>query len=310
MAGGALGKEAAMKRIPCTNVLMCALAATACIVSRPATAQQRVAVPDLTSPELFDGFQPTPPDGTGFSPTGKFLLLEDNLGVRIVRSRNFAEVFRTQSRTSVDLGFDPSDRRMFVLEQSGTGYRLRFINPETGAVLQDQRFQDRPDIRTNFNAGITLVTTRNRDRALTLVFNVSGQITYRRYSNGFVQAGLAPFGPLAAFVERSFGDAGSVSVVNATNGRITTRETFQGRFTAGFEPGGPDFVFVESTGTNTFRVSLTNGTNGKPLVNQSFFGAFSVGFTADSEKLVVVARDPFETRVNFYRTKNGNPVAR
>ncbi len=264
--------------------------------------------PDFVPPELFEGFEPLFPGPSGLSPLGRFLVVQDVRGLRIVRVANGETVFREAAPERAEIGFDFFDRRAYLIENQRQTYRFRFIDPSTGFVLLDLRLTERPEIRLNVDGSLNVLLRRYRNRTQALVFNGAGLVTYRRFSTGSFQIGINLFAPVVALVDRRAGSRAEIVVVNADLGRITYRTSTSDQFEAGFEPFGPAFVFARATSPSSFRVRMVNGLNGRFLTNRTFFGPLNAGFTPDSTFLGVKSRSGFSDRVYLFQTATGRIV--
>ena len=267
--------------------------------------------PRFRAPVLFQGYEPIQTGNSGLSPSGRFLVVQDNRGLRVVRVVDGAEVFRdTLPANNTEVGFDPFDRRLFVVESERLTYRVRFVHPDTGQILLNATASEPPDIRVNAAATANVVILRRGSTAQVIVFNEAGRIVYRRNTSPFVKVGINDFAPVAALIDRrGSGSRVDIVVLNALTGRITLRESISERFDAGFEPFGTAFVVARATSVGSFRVRMVNGFTGRFLVNRTFFGPANAGFTDDSRLLGVKSRQGSGNRVYLFRTINGAIIA-
>ena len=316
-----------MKRNP--RLALCAALSSLCLLTGPSASPASAApttrlprvVPNFIRPILFEGFEPIAPDEFGLSPNFQFLVVQDTRGLRVIRlddedkkhhdpkDHDFNEddiVFSDSFiRDHVEVGFDPSDQRLYLLEWSGADFRFRFINLDDGQILLDQRLSDLPEIRTNLDGSINVLTVRNLNQTRVLVFDDEGLITYRRNFSTFVQWGINLFGPAIAFVDRDALGHVQVELVHAFSGRVLIRESGLQLIDVGFEPEGPAFVVVLATSTDTFRVRMVHSKTGRLLVNRTFFGAANAGFTPDGSLLGIKSRSGLSQRVYLFRTIDG-----
>lgn len=266
--------------------------------------------PRFRAPVLFQGYEPIGPGNSGLSPHGRFLVVQDNRGLRVVRVADGAEVFRDSlPADNAEVGFDPFDRRLFVVENERLTYRVRFVHPDTGQILLDARASEQPDIRLNAEATANVVILRRGSTAQVIVFNEAGRIVHRRNTSPFVKVGINDFAPVVALIDRRGGSRVDIVVLNAATGRITLRESVTEQFDAGFEPFGTAFVVARATSVGSFRTRMVNGFTGRFLVNRTFFGPVNAGFTDDSRFLGVKSRQGAGNRVYLFRTTTGSITA-
>lgn len=298
-----------MKRTPGAPIaigalLLCCVAAAGV----PASSAPTI-IPNLIAPQLFPGFEPIEPDAFGLSPDLRFVVISDDRGLRVIRRSSGLEVFRQRIADPVATGFDPSDRRFFLLERAGGGYRFRFIDLANGFSLRDERFQDRPEIRTNENASANTIIVRNGTRSQVLLFNRAGREVYRRGAGANADVGFQFSAPSAAIVDRDAFGRAEIIVVNVATGRLTVHQTLFGDFQAGFETDdGAAFLIAAATSEGSFRVRLVNARNGRPLVNRRFQGPVRAGFLPEGGVLGVVDRTFERERVFLFRTSNGEEI--
>lgn len=298
----------------CAAVTAAALAAA--LPVRPARAarpgQPPRLVPNFVEPVLFEGFEPLEVDEFGLSPKGEFLVYEDVFGLHVIRTEDGVEVFQDTILDNFQVLFTPSEGRFFLLERSGSGYRLRFIELEkkdqVGLVLFDEHFLDRPEIRTDLDGLVNLVAVPMRNQTRILVFDAKGRVFFQRAFTELVRWGINLHHPLVAFVDPIRNGDVQVLVVNARAGLPTFQSTAHFPYELGFEPGGPDFVLGSAGGLNVFRVVLVQGKTGTPLLNRSFSGPLNVGFTPDSQLLGVRSRIGSTQRIYLFRTTDGTLV--
>ncbi|HTE19050.1 MAG TPA: hypothetical protein VK689_11805 [Armatimonadota bacterium] len=278
-------------------------------LAAPQTSPNAPRIPNLIAPSFFEGFEPIPPDRNGTSPSLQFLVFEDERGLHVVRLADQVEVFSEELDREFQVGFDPSDQRLFLVETQRDGYRFRFINPDTGAVLLDERSTERPDIRINFDATVNVLALRDRTRTRLEVFDAGGRVRFRRNASAQVQIGINLFSPTVVLIDpTSFGGA-LVEAVNAATGRLTVRErTTRAQLRVGFEPFGPALVIAQRTGAQTFRVRLIDSETGGIRLSRSFSGALNVGFTPEGSLLGIRTRDSFQARLFLFRTLDGRQV--
>src|SRR5437870_2258178 len=152
-----------------------AVAASVPVSPRPAAAappgQPSRLIPKLFTPSLSEGIEPIPVDQFGNSPDFNFLVFEDDLGFHVLRVRDRVVTFSQRIQDVFQVGFSPFDDRMYLVERSGTGFRLRFIDPFRGTTLLDQHFLQLPEIRTNTDGTVNLTVVRNTGRAQVLLFD-------------------------------------------------------------------------------------------------------------------------------------------
>lgn len=280
-----------------------------CAAPAPRAAAQIVPgsreVPRFRAPDLFPGFEPVAPDSSGLSPRGRFIVIQDSRGLRVVRTADSAEVFRDSLARNTEVGFDPFDRRMYVTSNDRLTYRFRFVHPDTGRILLDDRVSERPDIRINLDGTANVLTLRRGNTGQVNVFNDAGRVTHRRNMSSFAQVGINRYAPVVALLDRRGGTRIDLVLLNAEVGRITVREAISAQFEAGFEPLGTAFVIARATSPGSFRIRMVNGYNGRFLVNRTFFGPVNAGFTDDSRFLGVKSRQGAGDRVYLFQTTTG-----
>jgi hypothetical protein len=322
-----------MKRNP--MLALCAAVSALCLLAGPSVGPAAAApgsrlprvVPNFVPPILFKGFEPIPPDEFGLSPDFHFLVVQDTRGLRVIRldeghkkhddpkdhDPKFDEddvVFSDSFiEGHLEVGFDPSDQRLYLLEGSGGDFRFRFIDLDDGRILLDQRLPDLPEIRTNFKGSVNLLAIHELNQTRVLVFDDEGIINYRRSFSRFVHWGINSFAPSIAFVDRNGTGQTQVELVNAFSGLVILRESGLGIVDTGFEPKGPAFVVVTATSRDTFRVRMIQSETGQFLLNRTFFGAANAGFTPDGSLLGVRSRSGLSQRVYLFRTFDGRLVS-
>lgn len=290
---------------------LCALAALCLLLgARPAAAVTPVTTPQFVRPDFSEGFEPIAPDEFGISPNFEFLVLQDQDGLHVIRLVDDVETFTLHTFTGpLQIGFDPSDHRLFLLEpQKGGSYRFRFINPNTGDVLRSDRLNTLPVIRTNFDATVNvLASTRGRGTDAT-VFDTLGGLIYHRSYSSLLRFSLNVFFPVVAFVDPQAGGQIRIEVLDAFHGVVQYRDSVPAVSLVGFAPFGPDFVVARPLSSNSFRVRLVNGLNGLILVTRSFTGAVNVGFTPDGSLLGAITQRGLNQDVFLFRTVDGSQV--
>jgi hypothetical protein len=266
-------------------------------------------IPNFVPPSLFDGFEPVPPDEFGFSPGGQFLVIQDDRGLHVTDLGAETEVFTERSLADqVEVGFDPFDNRLFLMEDGQGQFRFRFVDLETGSVLLDQNFLERPEIRTNVDATANLLLVRDPSRLQLILFDAEGGTKLRRVYSPQAQVGFSFAGTGLAVIDAAAFGRTQVEAFNARTGRPALRESVSGAFLAGFAPSGASFVVAEATSAGTFRVRMVDAARARTLVNRTFHGPVDAGFTPDSQFLRVRSRFGDRERVFLFRTRDGREV--
>jgi hypothetical protein len=280
------------------------------LAARPAAAVTPVTTPQFVRPDFSEGFEPIPPDEFGVSPNFEFLVIQDEDGLHVIRLVDDVETFTLGAFTGpLQIGFDPSDHRLFLLEpQKGGSYRFRFIDPNTGEVLRSDRLNTFPEIRTNFDATVNVLASTTGRRTDAVVFDKHGDLIYRRSYSSLVRFSLNVFFPVVAFVDPQAGGQIRIEVLDAFHGVVQYRESVPATSIVGFAPFGPDFVVARPLSSNSFRVRLVNGLNGLILVTRSFTGSVNVGFTPDGSLLGVITQRGLNQDVFLFRTFDGSQV--
>jgi hypothetical protein len=264
-------------------------------------------VPDLLEPELFEGFEPIPPDDFGFSPDFEFFVFQDDEGLQVIRVADSAIVLRQRFDDRVEIGFDPDDNRIYLLDGPQDNQRLRFIDPDTGLVLFDRRFRTRPEVRTDFEGFVNVVVSREREAATILVFDGFGVPTTRLVTSPLVRWGINLDVPVVAFVDSVPFGATRIELINVLKRRYVLRERTDQQVLAGFEPFGASFVIGRPEGRGAFRVLLANAFTGRKVLNRLFAGPMTFGFLLDGD-LLGVFEDAARQKLHLFRTSNGRPV--
>jgi hypothetical protein len=289
-----------------TAALCAALVSLACLPARRAAADLAgvppPAVPRLIPPQLSPGFEPIAPDELGLSPRGHFFVFQDGVNLQLVRTGSDHVIFDgrvfSPGDLAVDLGFDPADHFLFLLETAAPNdFRLRIMDPVTGLILFNRHFLTRPEIRANLVGNAVVIITRTSASTSLTVLNGAGRITLRRSYRALAQVSLNFLFPsLAVLSPDAFGQS-RVEVYNAFLGQPTLRAALQSTDQAGFEPIGPAFVIEQSTSSgSSFRVKMVLAHSGRILLSRTFTGTPNVGFTADSSLLGVESFRSLDTR--------------
>ncbi|HEU4752076.1 MAG TPA: hypothetical protein VFU47_03130, partial [Armatimonadota bacterium] len=162
---------------------LCSLYLLLGTATQPAAAapptQPPLIVPALVQPELFEGFQPIPPDDFGLSPGLNFFVFQDDEGLHVVRLQDAVEVFNERIPELIDVGFDPGDHRLYILDGDFNHPRFRFINLFTGETLLEERLTDQAEVRTDLHGFVNLLVTRSGQRSDILVFDGFGRRVQR-----------------------------------------------------------------------------------------------------------------------------------
>ncbi len=309
-----------MKRLTALFGAALSLAFTAALMieaTQPAKAlaqQTQVSPPvsaNLLRPELPEGFSPLGLDNFGVSPDYRYFVYQEGRSVRVLRQDNLRETVRLNVQGFVQVGFDPLDRRLYVLETDNDRYRFRFINPRSGAVLLDQRYQDRPEIRTDFAGVNNVLSVRDGSRTQVILFNAAGRTTYRQFHDSVIRIAVNLFTPTVAFLDSDRFGRTRIEVVNSATGRVTVRETVTGQYDAGFEPAGSAFVVAaDSRGSGAFSVKMTQGSDGRSLLYRTFQGPVNAGFSPDSRLLGIRTRQGTREQFHLFNTSDGAQVSR
>lgn len=301
-----------MKRTP-RVALWAALMALGALVGslRPAAAAPLPnAIPNFVQPSLFEGFPPIEPDEFGLSPNFEFLVFEDEDGFHVIRLVDDVETFRLQfPQGPLTVGFDPADERLFLLEAlPGERFRFRFIDPETGLVLRDDRLSDFPELRTNFDASVTVLAEPIPRRTRVEVLEADGRAVFRRTFSTRVDFALSAFEPAVAFLDPLSNGRLRVELLNAERGNIVLRETVSVFSVIGFAPFDSTFVVAQPVNSNNFRVRLVDALRPGVLTSRSFSGPVNAGFTPDGSLLGVVSRRGPREELFLLRTFDGRQV--
>lgn len=300
-----------MKRL--TSAALCVALGILCLLAGPGralAAPQPGQFPQLIRPDLFEGFEPIPPDESGISPNFEFFVFQDEDTLHVIRLFDGEETFTlhfVDQRLSV--GFDPADERLFILEpRPGGRYRFLFVNPDTGAILRTEYTNTLPTVRTNFDATVNVLATPDRTRSTVLVIGRYGDLIYRRTFSTLVQIALNVFSPVVAFIDPVGAGRVRIELLNALTGIIAYRSTVSALSRFGFAPFWGTFVVAEPNSSRSFRVRLIDPFLVQVLLFRSFVGPVNVGFTPDGSLLGVIS-DRGNTRDLFlFRTVDGSQV--
>lgn len=285
-----------------------------CLVggTRPARAQQGVGPgsPSFVSPVLPEGFQPIGPDNDGLSPSGNYLVVQDQRGIEVVRTFDGAVVFfeRLSASEGVTIGFDPSDHRLFVTDIRGPNdVRFRFIDPLAPATLYVQHFNEVPDIRTNLGGTVALIVDRNgaTGQAVVTLLNGAGNPVVRRTFSTDFRWGIDLALPEVALLSTNSSGNTVIQLYAGRTGRLVFRATVSPFFQAGFDPFGFVFVVAQPNGTGSFTVQLVGAKSGQTLVFRTFSGGANAGFTPDGAILGVRSFDATSMTTFLFRTADG-----
>jgi hypothetical protein len=278
--------------------------------ARPAAAVAPVSPTQFVRPDFSEGFEPIPPDELGISPNLEFLVVEDEDGLHVIRLADSKETFTLRTFLEpLQVGFDPADNRLFLLEpQKGGGYRFRFINPDTGAILRSDRISTLPDVRTNFDGTVNVLAAPSARRTDATVFNAKGGAIYHRSYSALLRFSLNVFFPVVAFVDAQAGGQIRIEVLDAFHGVVQYRDSVPAVSIVGFTPFGPDFVVARPLSSNSFRVRLVNGLNGLIVVTRSFTGQVNAGFTPDGSLLGVITQRGLNQDISLFRTVDGREI--
>ncbi len=282
---------------PVAVLLTFALAAA---MSFPARA---AAAPDILDPELTSGFSPLVYEPIGPSNTGAYLLLSEHRRLRIADAASGRELLRITTRGTTAAGFDPSDRRLFVLDEDATGYHFRMLRIGEGTPLADMHFRDRPEVTTDMSATGTVLALRGDDRTQVLLLDGRGRVTFRGTYSIYAQVSQSLFEPVAAIFDQ--GNRTHLQVVQVLRGRTQLSHTSTGgQVIGGFDPNGRLFA-LSVAGTGSTQVRVVRGFDGRSILNRTLSGRAVVGFTPDGR--VIIIRDA-RGRLARYDAGSGRPL--
>jgi hypothetical protein len=268
-------------------------------------------IPNLVRPQMFAGFQPIPPDPFGFSPRRRHLVILDARGLQILRFDGTV-VFSERPRTDFpEVAFDPSDRRVYLIERHPFFLRLRILDPLRGRVLIDRRLPPHTEVATNRTGTLTLLAVREERQTQVLVLDPLARTTYRHLGGPMLSWGFDPFTPTVALVEDlPTGARSQVTLVHGWSGHRTFLATTRGPHELGFSPWGGSFVLAQPTGSGQFQVQLVATPRGNVLLTRSFAGISNAGFTANGRLVGVRAREGLQERLHLFSTFSGHEVWR
>jgi hypothetical protein len=269
------------------------------------------ALPEGTrTPELPAPITPISVDELGGSPGGDFDVFQVGSQIRFQRTSDDEITFVQTVIDVAAVGFDPADRRAFILERVGpNATRFRMADPDAGDLLFDRVMSGTPAVLTNADATVNvLLESLANGRTRAFVLRDTGRVVHQRTMPAESGVAFNLFDPVVVFTEPQADGSTRLDAINSRRGALRQRETLVSGDVVGMPPDRPELVISRITGPNSFRVKLTDAVSGRILLNRNFTGPQALGFSPSGDLLAVDAVVASITRTLFFRTDNGRQV--